>query len=146
MKRTVETVYDQRRDPQTGALTWIPVEIVKTTLEETDRIQIVNEILGGKITVEEVREQYKLSSNQVVWCWIGKYLSQIKSVSLQEGTEEEMAKKSKDEQIKELKEQLKKKEKELELEKLRSHAYDKMIDVAEEMFNIPIRKKAGTKQ
>ncbi|MCH5236875.1 MAG: hypothetical protein J1E95_03655 [Muribaculaceae bacterium] len=146
MKRTVETVYDQRRDPQTGALTWIPVEIVKTTLEETDRIQIVNEILGGKITVEEVRKQYKLSSPQVVWCWIGKYLSQIKSVSLQEETEEEMARKSKDEQIKELKAQLKKKEKELELEKLRSHAYDKMIDVAEEMFNIPIRKKAGTKQ
>ena len=57
-----------------------------------------------------------------------------------------MARKSKDEQIKELKAQLKKKEKELELEKLRSHAYDKMIDVAEEMFNIPIRKKAGTKQ
>lgn len=34
----------------------------------------------------------------------------------------------------------------LEHEKLRSHAYDVMIDVAEEMFNIPIRKKAGTKQ
>lgn len=35
---------------------------------------------------------------------------------------------------------------ELEHEKLRSHAYDVMIEVAEEMFNIPIRKKAGTKQ
>ncbi len=35
---------------------------------------------------------------------------------------------------------------ELKHEKLRSHAYDKMIDVAEEMFNIPIRKKADTKQ
>lgn len=146
MKKTVSTIYDRRPDPETGMLTWIPVEIVKTTLEETDRIQIVNEILGGKITVEEVRKQYKLSSPQVVWCWIGKYLSQIKSVSLQEETEEEMARKSKDEQIKELKAQLKKKEKELELERLRSHAYDKMIDVAEEMFNIPIRKKAGTKQ
>ena len=146
MKKTVSTIYDRRPDPKTGMMTWIPVEIVKTTLEETDRIQIVNEILGGKITVEEVRKQYKLSSLQVVWCWIGKYLSQIKSVSLQEETEEEMARKSKDEHIKELKAQLKKKEKELELEKLRSHAYDKMIDVAEEMFNIPIRKKAGTKQ
>lgn len=35
---------------------------------------------------------------------------------------------------------------ELKREKLRAHAYDTMIDVAEEMFNIPIRKKAGTKQ
>ena len=35
-------------------------------------------------------------------------------------------------------------EKELRYEKMMSHAYDTMIDVAEEMFNIPIRKKAGT--
>ena len=35
---------------------------------------------------------------------------------------------------------------ELKHEKLRAHAYDTMIDVAEEMFNIPIRKKADTKQ
>lgn len=35
---------------------------------------------------------------------------------------------------------------ELKQEKMRSHAYDTMIDVAEEMFNIPIRKKVDTKQ
>lgn len=34
----------------------------------------------------------------------------------------------------------------LELEKLRSRAYDTMIDLAEKSFNIPIRKKRGTKQ
>ena len=36
--------------------------------------------------------------------------------------------------------------KELRYEKMRSEALDTMIDVAEEMFNIPVRKKAGTKQ
>lgn len=36
--------------------------------------------------------------------------------------------------------------KELRQEKMRSEALDTMIDVAEEMFNIPVRKKAGTKQ
>lgn len=36
--------------------------------------------------------------------------------------------------------------KELKDAQMRAHAYDTMIDVAEEMFNIPIRKKAGTKQ
>lgn len=36
--------------------------------------------------------------------------------------------------------------KELRQEKMRSEAPDTMIDVAEEMFNIPVRKKAGTKQ
>jgi len=34
----------------------------------------------------------------------------------------------------------------LELEKLRSRAYDTMIDLAEKSFNIPIRKKSGTKR
>lgn len=36
--------------------------------------------------------------------------------------------------------------KELRQEKMRSEALNTMIDVAEEMFNIPVRKKAGTKQ
>ena len=34
----------------------------------------------------------------------------------------------------------------LELEKLRSKAFSTMIDLAEETFNIPVRKKSGTKQ
>ena len=37
-------------------------------------------------------------------------------------------------------------EKALEYEKLRSLAYSTMIDIAEKEFNIPIRKKPGTKQ
>lgn len=36
--------------------------------------------------------------------------------------------------------------KELRQEKMRAEALDTMIDVAEEMFNVPVRKKAGTKQ
>lgn len=36
--------------------------------------------------------------------------------------------------------------KELRQEKMRADALDTMVDVAEEMFNIPVRKKAGTKQ
>jgi len=51
-----------------------------------------------------------------------------------------MANRSKEDQIRELKAALKKAQKEAELEKLRVKAYDKMIDLAEERFNIPIRK------
>lgn len=36
-------------------------------------------------------------------------------------------------------------EKALEMEKIRAHAYSTMIDIAEEEFNIPIRKKLDTK-
>ncbi len=56
------------------------------------------------------------------------------------------SKESESEEILELKRQLRQKELELKREKMRSAFLDTMIDVAEEMFNVPIRKKAGTKQ
>ena len=65
---------------------------------------------------------------------------------MHEPNEEDMSAKSKDDQIRELKAQLKQAQKEAELEKLRAKAYDTMIRVAEETFNIPIRKKSGTKR
>ena len=36
--------------------------------------------------------------------------------------------------------------KELRKERLRADAYDTMIDIAEDMFKVPIRKKAGAKR
>lgn len=49
-------------------------------------------------------------------------------------------------EVAQLKRELAKANKELEFERYKAHAYDTMIDVAEQMFNIPIRKKAGIKQ
>lgn len=87
-----------------------------------------------------------MSSNQVFYLWLGKYFSEKESVSLPDQNDLDLTNKSKDGQIKELKAELKKARKEAELEKLRARAYDKMIDLAEEVFNTPIRKKSGTKQ
>ncbi len=91
-------------------------------------------------------EKYHICSVQTLYAWVGKFLTQQESVSLSEQTDEDMANKSKDDQIRELKAQLKQARKEAEFEKLRAHAFDTMINLAEEKFNIPIRKKSGTKQ
>lgn len=91
-------------------------------------------------------EKYHICSVQTLYAWVGKFLTQQESVSLSEQTDEDMANKSKDDQIWELKAQLKQARKEAELEKLRAHAFDTMINLAEEKFNIPIRKKSDTKQ
>ena len=56
------------------------------------------------------------------------------------------SKESENTEIHELKKRLQQKEAELSKEKMRADFYNSMIDVAEDMFNIPIRKKAGTKQ
>lgn len=94
----------------------------------------------------QVRKKFDIATVNSVYTWIGKYVTQEKALSLEEQSEEDMARKSKDEQIRELQAQLKQARKEAELEKLRAKAYDTMINVAEETFNIPIRKKSGTKR
>lgn len=133
-------------DSETHEQYWAPV--LKTVIkpEEHDRVKAVLDILKGATTAEEVRKKYAIASINSIYGWIGKYVSQEKALSLEEETEEDMARKSKDDQIRELKAQLRQTRKEAELEKLRAHAYDTMINLAEETFNIPIRKKSGTKQ
>ena len=146
MKTILKVRSEQVFDPETGDYRWVRKEYEKYILEEEDRQQIVMDILQGNTRPEEVKEKYDLSSVQLIYGWIGKYISENEVLSLQEINEEEMARKSKDEQIKELKAQLKQARKELDYEKLRAHAFDTMINLAEEKFNIPIRKKSGTKR
>lgn len=55
-------------------------------------------------------------------------------------------KSSSSEELARLKSEILRLKQELEDAKMRAHVYDTMIDVAEEMFNIPIRKKSGPKQ
>ena len=56
------------------------------------------------------------------------------------------AKASESEEIKALRKEVLELKKQLYNETMRADFYDTMIDVAEEMFNIQIRKKAGTGQ
>ena len=114
--------------------------------EEEDKTLAVLDFLKHEQSVSELVEKHHISSEQTLYAWVGRYLSQNELLSLQDTKDTDMANKSKDEQIRELKAALKKAQKEAELEKLRAKAYDKMIDIAEETFNIPIRKKSGTKQ
>lgn len=111
-------------------------------------MSIAADIISGKTSAEEARQQYGLVSINSIYAWIGRYVSATKPVSLQGETNpsESMAKKSPADRVKELEAENKRLHQALELEKLRSKAYDTMIDVAEETFNIPIRKKSGTKQ
>lgn len=146
MRTRTKTYRGRIQDPETGAISWEFREVKRISLEEEDRMQLVAQILRGERTAEDIRRSYGIVSINSVYSWIGKYVSQEKSLSLEGQTEEDMAKKSKDDQIRELKAQLKQARKEAELEKLRAHAYDTMINLAEETFNIPIRKKSGTKQ
>lgn len=146
MREKIERIPVWKKDPSDGFGYWSHEEVRVQKPDEEDRVNDVLDILRGATTPEEVRAKYRISSVNIIYTWIGKYVSANEVLSLQDQTEEEMAKKSKDDQIRELKAALKKAQKEAEIERLRAHAYDTMINLAEETFNIPIRKKSGTKQ
>jgi transposase len=134
------------RDPVTGEKSYQWADKITCRYDDLEKGPIIMEFLKGERTVEEIVEKYHISSTQVFYAWLGKYYSEQETLSLSEQNDNDMAKKSKDDQIKDLKEALKKAQQEAELEKLRARAFNKMIELAEETFNIPIRKKSGTKQ
>ena len=135
-------------DPKTGRKTTHRVKKVIRRYEPAERVEIVREFLTGKFTARQIMDKYMISSQSTLFSWLAAHISEAQSLSLQDNTvnPSDMANKSKDDQIKELKERLRQAEKRAEMEELRAKAYNKMIDVAEETFNIPIRKKSGTKQ
>lgn len=146
MKTNVKKKIVSYRDPKTGH--WGRQEVEQTTYryDDQEKISIVNEFLHEYRDAQAIVDKYHISSVMTLYSWVGRVMIQTETLSLQEQTEDDMARKSKDDQIRELKAQLKQARKEAELEKLRAHAYDTMINLAEETFNIPIRKKSGTKQ
>ena len=135
-------------DPKTGRKTTHRVKKIIRRYEPAERVEIVREFLTGKYTVRQIMDKYLIYSQTTLFSWLAAHISEAQSLSLQANTvnDSDMANKSKDDQIKELKERLRQAEKRAEMEELRAKAYSKMIDVAEETFNIPIRKKSGTKQ
>ena len=127
------------------------VKTDKYVFEESDRMAIAREYVEKGCPASDIVSKYHLSSAVVLYGWLDKYLNQKECVSLEPETDNptDMAKKTKqqlEEELKKAKEENKRLKEALELEKLRSRAFDTMIDVAEKNFNIPIRKKAGTKQ
>lgn len=100
--------------------------------------RVVNEILSGKESLEYYRRKYRIGGSMTISRWIDKF-----------ATEEtpSMATKRKDsDEVSELKAQLALLKRELEDERLRRQAYQLMVKIAEEEFNIPIEKKSGVKQ
>ena len=107
-------------DPETKEKYWSNEVVTVYKPDEEDRVNAVLDILKGVMTAEEVRKKFDIATVNSVYTWIGKYVTQEKALSLEEQSDEDMARKSKDDQIRELQAQLKQARKEAELEKLRA--------------------------
>ena len=113
-------------------------------LTDEIRLQVIQEYLDGASKYSLVKK-YNLKSSKKIKIWMIKFGIEDREQSPFKPFA--MAKKqTESEKVAALQAEIKRLKKDLAYEKMRSDAYDTMIDVAEEMFNIPIRKKAGTKQ
>lgn len=107
----------------------LKLEVAKAChLERKSSSQIAKEYGIGKSTVERIIRSFAASNN--------KSMLLMKNKPIDNQAEE----------IKALREEVLELKKKLYNETVRADFYDTMIDVAEEMFDIEIRKKAGTRQ
>ena len=114
---------------------------VRRKLTDDDRIVILREYFETGVPASKIIEKYHLSSRAILFGWMDKYLNEENELTGKVPHQEGQS--SAEEELRQENERLKKA---AALEKLRSDAYSTMIDVAEKNFNIPIRKKHGTKQ
>ena len=136
-----------RWDEATQRTVVVEKGIGKYTFTDEDRMSIVSDYIQGLMSSKEIVQKYGLSSRQVLLSWVDKFAKDEDLVSLPaKQTSDDMANLSLEDRLKELEAENKRLQRALELEKLRSKAYNTMIDGAEQTFNIPVRKKSGTKQ
>ena len=111
-------------------------------LPDRQRLSIALEYLEGKSSMRALGKKYGLSAH-TIWRLVHTFVEENPtSVALMK---QEKANAEEDE-LTRLRREVKELKAQLEYEHIRATAYDTMIDIAEEKFNIPIRKKAGTKR
>ena len=144
MEEIIKPYY--RWNPDTGTEELCEYKTGRWSFTEDDKIRLVSEYVSGNMPASQFIEKHHISSRQTLFNWMDRYINENELLSLPEKQDNESMVKRSDEEIRELKAENERLRKALELEKLRSKAFDTMISVAEDMFNIPIRKKAGTKR
>jgi transposase len=106
--------------------------------QDDKKIEVVAEYLKGGVTVRELERKYG-TSRSAIHRWIKEYEAG-----------EELAAKEPEGQVSKDTEMstadVKRLRKELEEARLYNKLLNAMIDIAEEQFDIPIRKKSGAKQ
>jgi transposase-like protein len=114
---------------------------------EEFKLKVVKEYLESDQSISSLMEKYEIRGSSCITNWIRKFgmskSDYVNSMSLDKRPETVSVKSNREQ---ELEARIKKLEKEVEYEKLRSHALDTMINVAERDLKIPIRKKPGAKQ
>jgi len=112
---------------------------------EEFRWKVVQEVLSGELNQAEAKRKYNIKGNGAILYWIRQFsgIKNYRESRLLFVQEKQVIKKDKltreQKKIKELEEALRK-------EKNKTLLYEKIIEIAEEDYGIPIRKKSGAEQ
>src|SRR5690606_18721063 len=109
--------------------------------ETSFRCWLVSEIDSGRMSIREARDRFKLPVHfsTIYKAWQLKYSDEI-HLSLTIMSAQERA------DIKALEKRIKDLEKQLELAQMKNVGLNTMIDIAENVYKLEIRKKSGPKQ
>ena len=108
--------------------------------QEEKKIEVVAEYLKGGVSVRELERKYG-TSRSAIHRWIKEHEAGEEPERLAEEPERQVAKDTEMSTA-----DVKRLRKELEEARLYNKLLNAMIDIAEEQFDIPIRKKSGAKQ
>lgn len=119
---------------------------------ELFRIRVAKEYLAGEVSRKELATKYCLEPS-LISHWVRNFVRQTGQLSMSKSPKITNRQRkvssievSLERELSELKKELLRKDRELKSANLQILALDTMIDVAEEIFEIPIRKKSGPKQ
>ena len=115
---------------------------------EEMKLKIIKQVLTGSISMSQAQKNYNIGGNCTISRWISKFMSQ-NDPQVNKGVTTMIERHSEEKdpkgEIARLKAKIKQLEDQLEYEKLRSEAYETMIQIAEKEFKLPIKKKFGAK-
>ena len=106
--------------------------------------QVVLEVLSGKITKEEARRRYHIAGNCTVLRWMRQYAG-LKSNSSGSDPIPILRDMKEDRTKSELNKKIKELEAKLEYAELKGRAYQIMVEIAKDQYNLDLEKKPGAK-
>jgi transposase-like protein len=120
---------------------------MKTTknYESSFKRQVVLEVLSGSVTKEEARKRYNIGGKTTILDWMRSYAG-FKMRDAGTDPMPILQDMGKDKDKADLEEKIKQLEAKLEYAKLKGRAYEIMVGIAKEQYNLDLEKKSGAKQ
>jgi transposase-like protein len=122
--------------------------MIKTNRRISDDLKrrVVLDVLSGKLSKEEARRVYDIRGKSAVTDWIRRFENEFSHLENPILCLPLMGKSKKTASLEDLQSEIERLRHELTIEQHKSGLYKSMVEVAEERFNIEIRKKSGAKQ